>query len=139
MKWISAIALFTIATLTAATELFAQEPVLKANIPFNFTVGERSMPAGEYTICSPGRQIVMVQSADRRHVELVIASQNHRDPATANKLVFDKYGEFYFLHRVLSTANSSLNLNIPSSKVEKRIRNLEAMLQTEEQTVVAAR
>jgi hypothetical protein len=40
MKRISAIALFTIATLAAATGLAAQESAVKANIPFNFTVGD---------------------------------------------------------------------------------------------------
>jgi hypothetical protein len=47
MKRLSAIALFTIVTLVAATGLVAQQPASKANIPFNFSVGDTSVPAGE--------------------------------------------------------------------------------------------
>jgi hypothetical protein len=63
MKRINAIALFTIVTLTAATQLVAQEPAVKANIPFNFTAGQKSMPAGEYTISSPDTHVLKIQSA----------------------------------------------------------------------------
>jgi hypothetical protein len=81
MKRISAIALFTIATLAASTGLVAQQPAVKANIPFNFTVGEQSMPAGDYTITSPSRHIVLIQSADRQHVGMVIGSDSSHEAA----------------------------------------------------------
>jgi hypothetical protein len=139
MKRISAIALFTIVTLAAATGLVAQEPAVKANIPFNFTVGDKSMPAGEYTISSPNWHIVKVQSADMQYVELVVGSKSYRESAAGSELVFDKYGEFYFLRRILSPTATSLNLDIAQGKVEKRVRTREAMLQTGEQTLVATR
>jgi hypothetical protein len=140
MKRISAIALFTIATLAASTGLFAQQPAVKANIPFNFTVGEQSMPAGDYTITSPSRHIVLIQSADRQHFGMVIGSDSSHEAAAGRPaLVFDKYGEYYFLHRVLSPANTSLNQDVALGNVEKRVRIREARLGTEEQILVAAR
>ena len=139
MKRISAIALFTIATLAASTGLFAQQPAVKANIPFNFTVGEKSMPAGEYTITSPSRHIVLIQSADRQHFGMVIGSDSSHEMASGPALVFDKYGEYYFLHRVLSPANISLNQDVALGNLEKRVRIREARLETEEHILVAAR
>jgi hypothetical protein len=139
MKRISAIALFTIATLAASTGLFAQQPAVKANIPFNFTVGEQSMPAGEYTITSPSRHVIQVQSADRQYVGMVIASESSHELAANPVLVFDKYGEYYFLHRILSPNNTTLNLDVALGGVEKRVRTREAKLGTEEQILVAAR
>jgi hypothetical protein len=139
MKRISAITLFTIATLAASTGLLAQQAAVKANIPFNFTVGEQSMPAGEYTISSPSRHIVQIQSADFRHFGMVIGTDSSHELAASPKLVFDKYGEYYFLHRILSPNNTSLNLDVALGNVEKRVRTREAMLGTEEQILVAAR
>jgi hypothetical protein len=139
MKRISAIALFTIAILAAATGLVAQEPAVKANIPFNFTVGETSMPAGEYIVSRPDSHLVKIQSADRQYVALVVSSHSYDEAGATGKVVFDKYGEYYFLRRILSPTNTTLNLDIPSGKAEKRVRTQEARLQTGEKTLVAAR
>jgi hypothetical protein len=139
MKRISAIAMFTIATLAASTGLVAQQPAVKANIPFNFTVGEQAMPAGEYIISSPSRHVIQIQSADRQHVGLVIGSESSHELAANPALVFDKYGEYYFLHRILSPQNTSLNLDVALGKAEKRVRTREAKLETGEQFLVAAR
>jgi hypothetical protein len=139
MKRINAIALFTIATLAVATGLVAQEPAVKANIPFNFTVGDTSMPAGEYIISRPASHIVKIQSADRQHVALVVSSRSYHEAGTTGKVIFDKYGEYYFLRRILCPTDTTLNLDIPSGKVEKRVRTEEARLRTGESTLVAAR
>jgi hypothetical protein len=139
MRRISAIALFTIATLAAATGLVAQEPAVKANIPFNFTVGETFMPAGEYIISRPDSHLVKIQSADRQYVALVVSSHSYDEAGATGKVVFDKYGEYYFLRHILSPTNTTLNLDIPSGKAEKRVRTQEARLQTGEKTLVAAR
>lgn len=139
MKQISAFALFTVVAVAASSPLVAQQPVVKANIPFNFTVGDQSMPAGEYTISSPLHHIIQVQSADRKHVGMVVSTASFREPAASPALVFDKYGEYYFLHRILSPTNTALNLDIPLGKAEKKVRTREATLRTEEPTLVAAR
>ena len=139
MKSISAIALFTLSTLAATIGLIAQEPAVKANIPFNFTVGEKSMPAGEYTISSPAEHILKIQSADLRYVEMVICLRGFHESGGNPQLVFYKYGDYYFLHRISSPANTSLNLDIASGKVEKRVRAREARLEEEGHILVAAR
>ena len=139
MKRISAIALFTIATLAVATGLVAQEPAVKANIPFNFTVGETSMPAGEYIISRSDSNIVKIQSADRQHVVFVVNSHSYDEAGATGKVVFDKYGEYYFLRRILSPTCSTLNLDVPSGKAEKKVRTQEARLQSGGQTLVAVR
>jgi len=139
MKRISAITLFAIATLAATTGLLAQQPVVKANIPFNFTAGEKWMPAGEYTISSLADHVALIQSADRRYSEMVISRQGFQEPAATPQLVFDKYGEYYFLHRVLSGANTPLNLDIALGKSEKKVRTREARLEAYKQILVAGR
>ena len=122
MKSISAVTLFTIATLAATNGLFAQEPSAKANIPFNFTVGEKSMPAGEYTISLTSEHVVKIQSADKLQVDLALASKSYQDPGAKGQLVFDKVGDYYFLRQISSPTWSSMNLSIASGKVEKRVQ-----------------
>lgn len=139
MKRISAFALFTIVAVAASIPLAAQQPVVKANIPFNFTVGDQSMPAGEYTISSPLNHIIQVQSADRKHVGMVVSTASFAEPPARPALVFDKYGDYYFLHRILSPTQTALNLDIPLGKAEKKVRTREASLRTEEPVLVAAR
>jgi hypothetical protein len=141
MNRISAIALLTISSLATCTCAIAQQPTLKANIPFGFTVGNTWMPAGEYTISSPMRQVVQVRSADYARTATIVSSQSYSEPGSGSKLVFDKYGDQYFLRHVLSPSIASLNLDVPQSKAEKNARSrfLEANLHNGEETQIAAK
>src|ERR1035438_5333625 len=121
MKRISAIGLLTIASLATCTGAIAQQ--LKANIPFGFTVGNTWMPAGEYTISSPLRQVVQVRSVDLAKIATIVSSQGYNESRSGSKLVFDKYGDQYFLRRVLSPNFASLNLDVPQGKAEKQARS----------------
>jgi hypothetical protein len=141
MNRISAIGLLTIASLATCAGAIAQQPVLKANIPFGFTVGETWMPAGEYTISSPLQHVILVRSTDFANIATVISLQSYEESSSGSKLVFDKYGDQYFLRRVLCPSTSSLNLDVPQGKAEKRARSrsLEAKLHNREETMVAAK
>jgi hypothetical protein len=70
---------------------------------------------------------------------MVIATHSFAEPGASPVLVFERYGEYYFLHQISTPESTSLNLNVASSKVEKRVRTQEARVQTGEQTLVAAR
>jgi hypothetical protein len=141
MNRISAIGLLTIASLATCSGAIAQQPAIKANIPFSFTVGNTWMPAGEYTISSPLRQVVRLQNVDRAKTATIVSSQSFHESSSGSKLVFDKYGDQYFLHRVLCPSVTSLNLTVPQGKAEKqaRSRSLEAKLHNGEETMVAAK
>jgi hypothetical protein len=139
MNRISAIALLTIASVATCTGAIAQDVTLKANIPFDFTVGNTWMPAGEYTISTPMRQVLQFRNAG--HVASIVANESYTESDSGSKLVFDKYGNQYFLHQVLCPRASSLNLDVAASKAEKRAREraIEAKLSKRDQTMVAAR
>lgn len=141
MKRISALALLTIASMATCTGAIGQQSVIKANIPFDFTVGNTWMPAGEYTISSPLRQVIQLRSADLAKTATIVSSKSFHESSSGSKLVFDKYGDQYFLHRVLCPNVTSLNLEVPQGKAEKqaRSRSLEAKLHNGEETMVAAK
>ena len=138
MNRISAIALLTISSLATCTAAIAQQPTLKTNIPFDFTVGNTWMPAGEYRISSPFREVIEVRSADLTRTAELVSSESHIEYGSGSKLVFDKYGDQYFLRHVQCPSVASLNLDIPQGKAEKNVRSLEAKLHSGEQTMVAA-
>jgi hypothetical protein len=93
---------------------------LRANIPFDFTVGNTWMPAGEYTISSPTHDVLELQSGS--HIASVVSIQSGAESNSGSELVFDRYDDQYFLHQVLCPKLVSLNLQIPSSRSEKRVR-----------------
>jgi hypothetical protein len=142
MNRILAIATLSIASLAPSAGAFAQQ--LKANIPFDFTVGNTTMPAGEYTVSSSHRNFVDLKSADRTLMATVGGSQSYNEAKSSSggELVFARYGDHYFLDSVLCHNVSALNLDITKSKAEKsaRVHSLEAKSSSEGlKTLVAMR
>jgi hypothetical protein len=138
MNRIHAILLLIVASV-AATGANAQEPTLKANIPFDFMVGNTWMPAGEYTITSPTQEVLVLRTAG--HSASVVSTKDHAESKAGSELVFDKYSDHYFLHEVLSPKIASMNLEVAPSKAEKSARQqIAAQLPNNgEQILVAAR
>lgn len=142
MNRILAIASLSIASLALSAGASAQQ--LKANIPFDFTVGNTTMPAGEYTISSSVRDFVDLRNADRTLMATVggIHSYDEAKSKSGGELVFARYGDQYFLDSVLCPSVGALNLDITKSKAEKkaRVHSLEAKTSSEGlKTLVAMR
>ena len=137
MKRITAIALFTIASFVTAGIALAQDRAVQATVPFDFTVGNKLLPSGTYTITSPSSHIVEVKNFDRHIALLVIVNPNDNHSGNG-RLVFDKYGDQYFLHKILCQS-AAINMDLPASKAEKRVRAQEAMLNSSNQVLVATR
>jgi hypothetical protein len=96
----------------SAIPAIAQGVELKADIPFGFTVGNTYMPAGHYTVSSPEPGIVRLANDDTNAAATVSDTHANSDPGRGSKLVFEKYGERYFLHHVLCPMTGSLNVDI---------------------------
>src|SRR5664279_4360068 len=138
MKRIAAIALFTVAALGTATGALAQQPALRVTVPFDFTVGNKLLPAGQYSIHSSMPGIMVVQSTDNRYNTAIVTTHGNGESSDGSKVVFDVYGNQYFLHRILCPTFQSMNVDLPTSKLEKRVRSREAMLARGEQTLLAS-
>jgi hypothetical protein len=133
MKRIIAIALFAASSLAAAGNLSAQDHMVKANIPFDFTVNNNVLPAGTYTFSSLSPSAVQVRNVNGHVAEMSLV-QNDDKRSTTPVLVFQRYGNQYFLHEIL--AANAMNVAVPSSKREQR-RLQEAKLQESNQTLIA--
>src|SRR3982751_5872094 len=84
----------------AVTSVQAQQRAsLKAHIPFAFSVNERTLEAGDYTISRLTQNSIEIASADGE--QRVIAqvpgtvSSNPNAAPTLEKLVFHRYGDQY--------------------------------------------
>ena len=123
MNRISAIALIVAASFVTAGSAMAQDHRAQATVPFNFTVNGNSLPAGTYTVGSESRSPNVITITDREkniHM-LAIAMPDSNTSGGANKLVFHRYGNQYFLSEV-RCESASLNVELSTSKAEKRAK-----------------
>src|SRR5277367_6696932 len=74
MKRNAAIALIAFSTLAAGSRALAQEPGVKATVPFEFTVAGKLLPADTYTITSTSHGVISIESADK-HIRIVTTTQ----------------------------------------------------------------
>jgi hypothetical protein len=140
MKRIIAIALFAVASILGAGNALAQDHQVKATVPFDFTVGNKLLPAGNYTITSVSVNQIEIRSWDQHVAMLSLTLADDKQSKNGSKLVFDKIGRQYFLTDILCPA--SMNVRLPSTDREARARRAaeeEAKIPNTSQVMVAAR
>jgi hypothetical protein len=139
MKRITATALFTLAALVTAGGAMAQDRAVRATVPFAFTVGNKLLPAGNYEISTPQTDVVEIRNRDNTHiVAMTTTSFDSHESRSGGKLVFDKYGDQYFLSEILCQS-AAITASVPPSKQEKQARMQEAALHNASQVFVAAK
>ena len=112
--------LMTIALGTAVATAHGQSSgSVRANVPFEFVVGSRTLPAGEYTVRSINQDALKIASKDANDsaIRLSRVSDGETDHA---KLVFHRYGERYFLAEVWSSYDEGRTL--ATSKEERSMQ-----------------
>src|ERR1019366_762817 len=81
-----------------------------ANVPFNFVVGNKTAPAGEYMI-DPSfvSGAILIKSADHKPIFLLMGPPpvGAVDYTPVGKLVFHCYGDRYFLSEVWTRGSNA--------------------------------
>ena len=97
-----------VAVLMAATSASAQVWI-EADIPFDFTAGKTLMPAGEYRLEHDRiNGLLFIRSKDRpvpAFVSTFVAQAG--DTMETSQVVFNRYGDSYFLSQVWSPGSST--------------------------------
>ncbi len=92
-----------LAFVTAVVSANGQSQSVKADIPFEFVVGDKTLGSGEYAIKSAtaGGDAMMIrgENAKSSALRLTNAIEDKRNVGQV-KLVFHRYGERYFLAEV---------------------------------------
>jgi hypothetical protein len=138
MKRITAIALLAIANFAVAGTSFAQTKAVQAKVPFDFTVNNKVLPSGMYTIQEESPWFIVIKNHDKTVERVSVVEQDGKMAASGGKLIFHKYGSQYFLSEILSD-RTNMNVGVPVSKTEKRVKLQEAMIAPSSDTFIAAR
>jgi hypothetical protein len=110
-------------TAMASTRVAQAQDPLVVRIPFDFVADGKTLPAGEYSIktSGPERTLLLI---DRQNASASIFAGTNAiiasEPKSESKLVFNRYGDRYFLSQVWTAGNSCGRLLLMSDR-EKEV------------------
>ncbi len=114
----AALALFVL-----AAPMPAQYNMLRAGIPFEFTVAGKAMPAGEYALESTlNSRALLLRNYDAGAAAIVVALRGGDAGRYSGqaRITFNRYGDRYFLAQV-SDGSSGSTFEIPKSREEQEL------------------
>lgn len=116
-------ALIGLGLLLATASAYAQTGIVKASVPFNFTVDKADLPAGDYTFHALGTTsaAMAIESSDGDVAKMILPNacvSAHAQEKT--KLVFRRYGAQYFLAQIW-VEGSERGKELPLTKREKEV------------------
>ena len=111
-------------TVVTAAAVYAQNPEgmrMKTTIPFDFVVGSRTLPAGQYTVehafASP---LLVLKSAGGQVQSIITEGVQSVATPTIGELVFNTYGKQYFLAEVW-TPGSNIGRQLHMTSHEREL------------------
>jgi hypothetical protein len=125
-----------VATMGMALVTASAQSKSKATIPFSFRVGSALMPAGTYIVEYTQPKVVWFRNLDGNESAVAVATTTTGDAAPPVKLVFNRYGNQYFLSETRAPSGES-EMTFSPSKLEKSIRTEEASRGDAGQSLVA--
>jgi len=93
----------------AVVSVHAQAPSkVEINIPFEFSAGKTTLPAGVYSIKRMSGNNVTLRSEDGKSSVILNApvTETSTDPNAVERIVFDRYGEQFALSQIWLTADT---------------------------------
>jgi hypothetical protein len=130
-----ALRVFTILAAVGALTIgsaYGQLPSgLKCDVPFDFTVGKVTLPAGAYTIKSMNSPAeLLIKSADGRAAAWVFTIPIQAAAIQEqSQLVFNRYGDRYFLAKVWKTGEM-VGDELIKSRAERQLADSGSKMET---------
>jgi hypothetical protein len=118
------------ALVTAVASANGQSRSVVANVPFDFSVGEKILPAGEYTVRGFTQNGNTLAIQNKQSAKSAIRLSNWIQSSQASektKLVFHRYGPRYFLAEVWMSGEKS-GRQLLKTKEESTIESQLAMI-----------
>ena len=106
--------------LLAVGAAYAQSSRLVADIPFDFVIGNKAFPAGEYTIKPMGMNgtSLLLQDSEMKRAQIITPNFcASAQPQEESKLVFNVYGNHYYLSQIW-TQGYEQGRELPTSRRE---------------------
>ena len=123
------VSMFTLCAAVATANAQLTYPV-RANVPFDFSIGDKKLQAGQYRFSrSSGDRIILVSNVDdNTSVFQSTFGTEVLTPLNESKLVFHRYGDQYFLEQIW-TAGERGGMQLLESRSERTIRQQLAQAQ----------
>ena len=136
MKKLALSLIGALSMLLTGGSAYAQAIHIRATVPFQFSIHNKTLPAGEYEVVCKGRNPGLLEIRDSEGPLLYVQTMDLQasNLPGETKLVFRQYGNTYFLSE-LWTEGSREGLEIPESSSTIR----EAKNNTGQQVMLAAR
>jgi hypothetical protein len=118
------LSLISLGLLLMAGSAIAQTSNVRANVPFSFTVGSKTLPAGMYDIGAISvrdAKTLLLQARDGSS-SLMVGSNAAETvkPADKTKLVFNRYRDQYFLAEIW-VEGATRGRQLPKNSREKEL------------------
>ena len=132
LTMLSLVSMFTLCAAVASANAQLINP-MRAKIPFDFSVGDKKLAAGEYTFSRlsgvANSNMMLVSSVDSsiRMFQRTLAAQV-LTPKDKSTLVFHRYGDQYFLEQIW-TQGEQEGTELPESRGERTIQRQLAQTQ----------
>jgi hypothetical protein len=118
-------------TVLASTRVAQAQEQLVVTIPFDFAAGSANLPAGDYSVkAASANHTVLLVNRDNPAVSMILVANaaSSAQPQVQSKLVFNRYGDRYFLSQIW-VEGSAMGRELPKTGREKEIA-AEARLDT---------
>ncbi|HVF23365.1 MAG TPA: hypothetical protein VM941_09830 [Pyrinomonadaceae bacterium] len=126
--------------ITAEAQVFGTQR-MRARIPFAFTVGGKTLPAGQYTIAvlnpTSARKVLQIRSADGRSSAIIQTNELNINTPEQAKLVFNRYGDRYFFAQA-QMVGDSVTLAAVKSNAERNTEQATASNGCKKTVVIVA-
>jgi hypothetical protein len=122
-KWFVVVMLVALSGLATAQRLGSSSRIV-TQVPFEFMVGNKIVPAGEYVVqaFTMDGNTLAIRNAEEKVGLLSTTSQTESKERASNyALVFEHYGDRYFLSGV-KLQGSKIAYHLPESKAEAELR-----------------
>lgn len=107
-----------------ATAQLSKNTKLDTQVPFQFLVGNKLIPAGECIVQSAGvgESLVAIHGAETRFsLFSLVTKAEPQSGKSLNALIFHRYGNVYFLSG-MKLASTGQTYKLPEGKVEAELR-----------------
>jgi hypothetical protein len=111
-KWMLAVTLLSLSGLMSAQTLTKR---VVAQVPFDFVVGNKIMPAGEWVVSAGDGNILAIANFDARKSVLSASIRANENKDDRTSLVFERYAGQYILSEI-KIEGSELMYKLPTSR-----------------------
>jgi hypothetical protein len=125
LTMLSLVSMFSLCAAVASANAQLSIPI-RAKIPFDFTVGDKKLAAGEYTFSrtsgfADNREMLISSVHSSTRMFQSISAAQVLTPKNESILVFHKYGDQYFLEQIW-TSGEQEGTQLPESRGERTTR-----------------